>query len=195
MTSDAYKRIRFDVMFSHGSNKIYIWALIFLSWYLVCLLYVLIIIILRVLIWHPNPTTPLEKYSEGDTCVVVSPARIQHYFGDHDSCRVQRTPGDGCLDRTTSTLSSEEGDSPKGNNGEKLSSKRPKRSDRIGLFPDRFGGSWKKRYSSGVTNSPDSSTDSELPGVVKCSPHWRLSSDTCIAIRRESWEGSFLHSP
>ena len=50
-----------------------------LSLCLVCLPSVLIIIILRVLIKHPNPTTPLEKCSEGDTCVVVSPARIQHF--------------------------------------------------------------------------------------------------------------------
>ena len=47
MTSDAYKRIRSDVMFSYGSNRVIIEHL---SLYLVCLPSVLIIIILRVLI-------------------------------------------------------------------------------------------------------------------------------------------------
>ena len=54
--------------------------------------------ILRMLIKHPNPTTPLEECPEGDTYVMASVARIQHYFRYHDSCRVQRTPGNGCLD-------------------------------------------------------------------------------------------------
>ena len=35
--------------------------------------------ILRVLIKHPNSTTPLEECSEGDICVVASPARIQQF--------------------------------------------------------------------------------------------------------------------
>ena len=34
--------------------------------------------ILRVLIKHPNPTIPLEECPEGDTCVMASPAWIQH---------------------------------------------------------------------------------------------------------------------
>ena len=68
---------------------------------LVCLPFVLIIIILRVLINHPNPYHHFGEVSEGDTYVVASPPRIQHYFDDHDSYRVQRTPGNGCLDRTT----------------------------------------------------------------------------------------------
>ena len=59
---------------------------------------------------------------------MASPARIQHYFGDHDSCRAQRTPRNGCLDWTTTTLPSEEDDSPKGNNSEKLFSKREAKS-------------------------------------------------------------------
>ena len=98
MTSDAYKRTWLDVMFSYGSNKSYNEALILVS----CLLTVCVNnhYLTRVNLTS-YPTTPLEKCLEGDTCVVASPARIQHYFGDHDSCRVQRTPGDGCLDRTT----------------------------------------------------------------------------------------------
>ena len=85
MPSDTYKRIWFDVMFLREVIRVIFECL---SLCLVCLPFMLKIIILRVFIKNPNPTTPLEKCSEGDTCVMASPVRIQQYFGDHDSCKV-----------------------------------------------------------------------------------------------------------
>ena len=100
MMSDTYKRIRVGVMFTEVIEVIFE-CFIFAS----CILAVYVNInILRVLIKHPSSTTPLEKCPEGDTCVVASPTRIQHYFGDHDSCSMQRTSRNGCLDRTTKRL-------------------------------------------------------------------------------------------
>ena len=51
-----------------------------------------------------------EIYIKGTPCVVASPAKDQHKFGHDESCSVQRTPGDGCLDRITTKLPNEEED-------------------------------------------------------------------------------------
>ena len=61
---------------------------------------------------HPTRNHPFGEVFRKDTRLVfvASPAQDKHSFGDHDSCSVHKTLGDGWLDRQTTQLPNEEED-------------------------------------------------------------------------------------